>query len=76
MKAHGIDALVVVGGDGSFTGALKLTQKGFVVRDAKRFDSLSEKFLRFHYAPEALVGIIVVQRTIFTHQRQIGRAHV
>ena len=29
MKAHGIDALVVVGGDGSFTGALKLTQKGF-----------------------------------------------
>ena len=29
MKKHEMDALVVVGGDGSFTGALKLTQHGF-----------------------------------------------
>lgn len=29
LKKHEIDALVVVGGDGSFTGALKLTGHGF-----------------------------------------------
>lgn len=29
MKQHGIDALVVIGGDGSFTGALKLVEHGF-----------------------------------------------
>lgn len=29
MKQHGIDALVVVGGDGSYMGAKKLTEMGF-----------------------------------------------
>ncbi|CAG9296987.1 6-phosphofructokinase [Celerinatantimonas diazotrophica] len=29
MKKHGIDALVVVGGDGSYMGAKKLTEMGF-----------------------------------------------
>ncbi|UJF19418.1 6-phosphofructokinase [Vibrio sp. SS-MA-C1-2] len=29
MKMHGIDALVVIGGDGSFMGAKKLTEMGF-----------------------------------------------
>ncbi|MDO4432099.1 MAG: 6-phosphofructokinase [Aerococcaceae bacterium] len=29
LKKHEIDGLVVVGGDGSFTGALKLTEHGF-----------------------------------------------
>ncbi|WP_124057446.1 6-phosphofructokinase [Vaginisenegalia massiliensis] len=29
MKDHEIEALIVIGGDGSFTGALKLTEHGF-----------------------------------------------
>ena len=29
LKKHGIEALVVIGGDGSFRGALKLTEQGF-----------------------------------------------
>ncbi|RLL48519.1 6-phosphofructokinase [Oceanobacillus piezotolerans] len=29
MKKHGIDGLIVIGGDGSFRGAQKLTEKGF-----------------------------------------------
>lgn len=29
LKKHGIEALVVIGGDGSFRGALKLTEAGF-----------------------------------------------
>lgn len=29
MKKHGIDGLVVIGGDGSFRGAQKLSEKGF-----------------------------------------------
>ncbi len=29
LKKHGIEGLVVIGGDGSFRGAIKLTEKGF-----------------------------------------------
>lgn len=29
LKSHGIDALVVIGGDGSYMGAMRLTQEGF-----------------------------------------------
>lgn len=29
LKKHGIEGLVVIGGDGSFRGAMKLTEKGF-----------------------------------------------
>lgn len=29
LKKHGIEALVVIGGDGSYQGAIKLTKKGF-----------------------------------------------
>ncbi|MCU8343582.1 ATP-dependent 6-phosphofructokinase, partial [Vibrio vulnificus] len=29
LKAHGIDALVVIGGDGSYMGAKKLTEMGY-----------------------------------------------
>ena len=29
MKKHGIDAVVVIGGDGSYHGALQLTRHGF-----------------------------------------------
>ncbi|MGV3488686.1 MAG: 6-phosphofructokinase [Tuberibacillus sp.] len=29
LKKHGIEALVVIGGDGSFRGALKLTEEGY-----------------------------------------------
>lgn len=29
LKKHGIEALVVIGGDGSFRGAVKLTEQGF-----------------------------------------------
>ncbi|KZZ85221.1 MULTISPECIES: 6-phosphofructokinase [Bacillaceae] len=29
LRAHGIEGLVVIGGDGSYQGAAKLTQKGF-----------------------------------------------
>lgn len=29
LKKHGIEALVVIGGDGSYMGAKKLTEMGF-----------------------------------------------
>ncbi|WP_102026799.1 6-phosphofructokinase [Salirhabdus sp. Marseille-P4669] len=29
LKKHGIEGLVIIGGDGSFRGAMKLTEKGF-----------------------------------------------
>ena len=45
MKKRGLDALVVIGGDGSYMGAMRLTEMGFLASACRAPSTTTSKVL-------------------------------